>query len=421
MKILVIGSGGREHAICTKLSESKDKHTIYCAPGNGGTSLVAENVDIDANDIESLVKFASEEKIDLTVVGPEDPLVHGIVDEFRKNGLLIFGPDKESAQLEGSKTFTKEFLVRNNIPTAKYEVYNDYHQAVEGIKSFEYPLVIKADGLCAGKGVVICESPVEALFTLKDILVEEKFGNEGKKIVIEEFLEGYEASVFCACSNGKLFFMDTAKDYKKIYEDDKGPNTGGVGCFSPNYLIDQDVMKEIKDKLIGDIEKGLEKDNLLFSGILFIGFMVTKTGPKVLEFNVRFGDPETQVLLPRLDSDFANLLYKAAKGELEKEDVKFSNDACMTVIMTSGGYPASCKKGYKIEGLDQVDQDKIQVIHNGTSLTEDGFVTAGGRVLSITSKGDTLETCRDTIYKEIDKISFTNSYFRKDIGRINLN
>lgn len=422
MKVLVIGSGGREHALCRKLSESDKVKQIFCAPGNAGTSMIATNVEINVNEIEALSEFALKENIDLTVVGPEDPLVRGIVDEFRSKGLLIFGPDKVSAQLEGSKSFSKEFLMRHSIPTARYEKHTDYHTAVEALKNFDYPVVIKADGLCAGKGVIICQTPIEALYTLKDILVEKKFGSEGKTIIIEEFLEGYEASVFCICSNGKLFTLNTAKDYKKIYENDEGPNTGGVGCFSPNILIDEKTTYEIENIIIPQIEKGLKEDDLLFSGILFIGFMVTHKGPEILEFNVRFGDPETQVLLPRMESDLYDVLYKASKGELKQEDIVFGHNTVITVIMTSGGYPGTYKTGYEITGLNDIANiDKnLFVIHNGTKVEDESIVTSGGRVLSVTAIGSTLEECRSLVYNNIDTIKFTNSYYRKDIGRFSL-
>lgn len=422
MKVLVIGSGGREHAIVRKLSQSDKVTKIFCAPGNAGIAKLAENVNIKADDISGLKDFALANKIDLTVVGPEDPLVHGIVDEFRKNSLLIFGPDASSARLEGSKSFSKEFMLRNDIPTARYEKHTDYNKAVEALKDFTYPLVIKADGLCAGKGVVICQTPVEALYTLKDILLEKKFGDEGSSLVIEEYLEGFEASVFCLCSNGKLIPFTTAKDYKKIYEADQGPNTGGVGCFSPNLLLDKENLDLIQNKIVKDIEKGLEKEGLLFSGILFIGFMVTKEGPKILEFNVRFGDPETEVMLPRLESDLFDILYKASLGQLEETDIKFSDKVCMTVILTSKGYPASYEKGFEITGIEEVEasEKNIHVIHNGTKIMDDKLVTAGGRVLAVTTLSDNLESARDKIYEEIEKIKFTGAYYRKDIGNISL-
>lgn len=421
MNVLVIGSGGREHAICRKLYESENVDRIYCAPGNAGTKKISTNVDIQVDEIDKLIEFAKDKKVDLTVVGPEGPLVEGIVDSFRENGLLIFGPNKESAKLEGSKSFTKEFMFKHDIPTANYDKFDDYHTAVDAIKSYDYPLVIKADGLCAGKGVVICETPIEALYTLKDILIEKKFGDEGNTVVIEEFLRGYEASVFCICSSGKLHLLGTAKDYKNIYEGDKGPNTGGVGSFSPNILLDDQTLETIQNEIIPQIEKGLIEDDLAFSGVLFIGFMVTENGPKILEFNVRFGDPETQVLLPRLESDFFQVLYKAAKGELDSKDIVLSDKKTMTVIMTSGGYPASFGKGYEISGLDELDSiEDLYIIHNGTECKEEKIVTSGGRVLSITALCDTLGECRDLIYKNIDSIKFTNSYYRKDIGNIHL-
>lgn len=380
----------------------------------------AENVDIDPDDIKSLKKFALDNKIDLTVVGPEKPLVDGIVDEFKKDGLLIFGPNKKAAQLEGSKAFSKEFMLKYDIPTAKYKEFNDYHKAVEGIKDFSYPLVIKADGLCAGKGVIICNSPVEALYALKDILVEKKFKDQGEKLIVEEFLEGYEASVFLIASNNKLHFFSTAKDYKKIGTGDKGLNTGGVGCFSPNLLLDNKTRDEILAKIVPKLETGLEKEGMDFSGILFVGFMITKDGPKVLEFNVRFGDPETEVMLPRLKSDLFDLLYKASsdKESIKEEDIVFSEKITMTVILTSGGYPESYKKGYEISGTKEfLKSDKdLYLVHNGTKIVSDKLYTNGGRVLSCSAMKDTMSEAREAIYSNISKIHFNDVYYRDDIG-----
>lgn len=414
-KVLVVGSGAREHAICKKLLQSKEDLKIYVAPGNAGTSIDCTNVNIAAEDIQGLLAFAQEEEIDLTMVGPEGPLVAGIVDEFQGQGLRIFGPDKASAQLEGSKVFSKTFLEKYGLPTARYEEYSDYHQAVDAINDWSYPLVIKADGLCAGKGVVICKTPVEALYTLKDILVEEMFGSEGSSIIIEEFLEGYEASVFCLGVDGKLSFLGTAKDYKKIGDGDQGLNTGGMGCYSPNTLIEDFTMTQIQEEIIPKIEKAMAEEGLNFNGILFIGFMVTENGPQILEFNTRFGDPETQVLLPRLENDLFQVLWDSTEGV--QPEIQLSDKTAMTVIMASGGYPESFKKGFEITGLEELEGSGLDIVQGGTAWEGDKLVTAGGRVLSVVALADDLPTCRDKIYEKIDRIHFKNSYYRQDIGK----
>lgn len=419
MKVLVVGSGGRENAICKKLSESTRVNKVFIAPGNGGSYHYGESVDIKADDVESLRDFALENAIDLTIVGPEDALVAGITDIFKEAGLKIFGPDKYSAQLEGSKTFAKEFMEKYGIATGRYCEYNDYHEAVNALRDWTFPIVIKADGLCAGKGVEICSSPVEAVYIIKDILLEKKFGDEGNSLIIEEFLEGYEASVFCIASKGKLTYLGTAKDYKRAKDGDIGRNTGGMGCFSPNFLLNEDTEKQIVEEVIPKIEAGLLEENHNFDGILFIGFMVTKDGPQVLEFNVRFGDPETQVLLPRIKSDFYTLIEKAVGGDLCQDDIVLSDQMAMTVILASGGYPEGFEKGYEIHGLEDLEvREDVYAIHNGTRKEDDIIYTNGGRVLSITSLGDDLEECRKTIYEAIDGVEFTDKFYRTDIGLI---
>ena len=414
MKVLVIGSGGREHALCWKLAQSKGIHELYCAPGNGGTSLVATNVAIQPNDLERLLEFSKTNDIDLVVVGPEEPLVLGITDMFEEEGINVFGPDAFSARLEGSKDFAKEFMVRHRIPTAKYRTFTDYNKALEGIKEFSYPLVIKADGLCLGKGVVICENRDMAEQTLKEVLVDRIFGDEGQRVVIEEFLEGTEASLLCFVSHNRLFPMESAKDYKQIFEDDKGPNTGGVGCYSPSPLFNDDFKARVRTEVLDRIEKGLEEDGHSFTGILFIGFMIGEQGPKVLEFNVRFGDPETEVVLPRLESDLLNIFLHALVGDLGEEHMSWSQEACMTVVLTSGGYPGYYKKGHRIYGLPYPDDD-IMVFHNGTKREGDHFVSNGGRVLSVTCSGD-MNVAREKIYRAIEEISFKDMGYRRDIG-----
>lgn len=415
MKILVIGSGGREHALCWKLSQSARVEKIYCAPGNGGTAEIGENLNIASNDIEGLLNFALEKKIDLTIVGPEDPLVMGIVDSFEEKGLKIFGANKKAAQLEGSKDFSKQFMERHGVPTARYKSFSSYEEAVAGLKDFSYPLVIKADGLCLGKGVIICSSEEEALKALEDILKTKIFGHEGNTVVIEEFLDGQEASLLCLVSKGRLIPLESVRDYKKIYDGDLGPNTGGVGAYSPSHLFNKELKEDIDKNILEKIRLGLEKDGLEYSGILFIGFMFVKGQAKVLEFNVRFGDPETEVLMPRLKSDLVDLIEKTIEGSLEEDDLVWDDRACLTVILTSEGYPGDYKKGYEISGLEDLDKSIISY-HNGTSYEGERLVTNGGRVMSITSLGNTREEARSIIYKSIDRLSFQGLSYRKDIG-----
>ncbi|WP_422486073.1 phosphoribosylamine--glycine ligase [Gudongella sp. DL1XJH-153] len=414
MRVLVIGSGGREHALCWKLEQSEKVKELYCAPGNGGTSLVATNVSIQSNDLERLLEFSKANEIDLVIVGPEEPLVLGIKDMFEEEGINVFGPDAFSAKLEGSKDFAKEFMIRHGIPTAKYKSYTNYNAAVEGLKDFSYPLVIKADGLCLGKGVVICEDREIAIQTLKEVLLDRIFGDEGQKVVIEEFLYGTEASLLCFVSHNRLFPMESAKDYKQIFEDDQGPNTGGVGCYSPSPLFTEDFNEKVRKDVLGKIQTGLDKDGHDFTGILFIGFMITDGQPKVLEFNVRFGDPETEVVIPRLETDLVDIFIHSIVGDLASEHMKWSEEACMTVVLTSGGYPGYYKKGHRIYGLPY-ENDEIMVFHNGTKKDGDHFATNGGRVLSVTALGK-MEDARRKVYDAIEEISFKDMGYRRDIG-----
>jgi phosphoribosylamine--glycine ligase len=415
MRVLVIGSGGREHALCWKLSRSLIVNELYCAPGNGGTSLSATNVGISANDIDRLLQFATENEIDLTVVGPEEPLVLGITDAFEEAGLNIFGPNAFSAQLEGSKDFAKKFMIKHDVPTARYRTYTELPDALEGLKEFTYPLVVKADGLCFGKGVTICENKDMAVKALEESLKDKVFGKEGDRVVVEEFLRGTEASLLCFVSHNKLFPMESAKDYKQIYEGDKGPNTGGVGCYSPSPLFTSELDKVIRQKVLIPIEKGLHEDGHDYTGILFIGFMIDGMEPKVLEFNCRFGDPETEVVLPRLESDLGEIFFKAVAGNLKQSDINWSKEPCVTVVLTSGGYPGYYRKGYPITGADCFP-DGILLFHNGTKLQGEKLVTNGGRVLSVTALGD-YETARNRIYEAIQTISFKEMTVRMDIAR----
>ena len=415
MKVLIVGSGGREHALAWKLTESKRVNKIYCAPGNGGTGEFCQNLDIRSDDIEGLLDFALREAIDLTIVGPEDPLVMGIVDKFQEKGLRIFGPGKKAAQLEGSKEYSKIFMEKYGVATAKYESFTDYETAREAINNFTLPLVIKADGLCLGKGVFICNTLDEADQVLKDILEEKIFADQGNKVVIEEFLNGIEASLLCIVKDGDLIPMESAKDYKKIFDKDEGLNTGGVGCYSPSPLFTGELNEKIKTEILDKIKDGLRAEDLFYSGILFIGLMIENNNPKVLEFNVRFGDPETEVLMPRLESDLVDIIEKSIDNSLLMEDLKWTEDHCLTVVATSGGYPQAYEKGYEISGLEKLD-DTIMVFHNGTSEREGRIYTNGGRVISVTSLGTTIEEARKNIYKNLDRIHFNGIYYRKDIG-----
>lgn len=416
MKVLVIGSGGREHALCWKIAQSKKVDKIYCAPGNGGTGPIAENIKIEANNIEGLLTFAIENKIDLTVVGPEDPLAMGIVDRFEEKGLRIFGPNKSSARLEGSKEFSKEFMEKYNVATAKYKGFDNYKDGLEALDDYSLPLVIKADGLCAGKGVYICNTYQEAKDSLKEILEDNKFGDQGNRLIIEEFLDGLEASLLCFVSGDKIFPLESAKDYKKIYDGDLGPNTGGVGCYSPSPLLTQDLKAKIQRQIIDRISQGLKEENLEFTGILFIGLMIVEGQPYVLEFNTRFGDPETQVIIPRLDSDIVQLFERTLDFTLEASDIKWKDESCLTVILTSGGYPGLCEKGCEITGFEDLDKELI-LFHNGTKYDKDKLQTNGGRVLSLTALSTSIDDAADKVYSNIERIEFKGIQYRKDIGK----
>lgn len=414
MRVLVIGNGGREDAICKKISESKKLTKLYCSEGNAGTLRYAENVKLKSND--EILDFAEKNNINLVIVGPEVPLCEGIKDKFDNTNIKVFGADKESAKLEGSKDFAKEFMLKYNITTAKYETVTSKSEGEKVIKHFAYPLVIKADGLCAGKGVKICQNELEAKEYLKELFEEKIFGQEGTTAVIEEFLEGKEASLLCFVSDGNLIPMESARDYKRIYDGDKGENTGGVGCYSPNELFNEDLKKSIKP-VLEKISYGLKQENLAYSGILFIGFMIKNNEPKILEFNVRFGDPETEVVLPRMESDLIDVIEKSIEGTLKAEDLTWKKEKCMTVILTSKGYPLKYEKGKEISGIENVDED-IYVYHNNTEFKNNKILSAGGRVLSVTALGSDFEEMRKRIYKNIEKINFENKTFRKDIGII---
>lgn len=416
MKILVVGGGGREHAICWKLSNESDVEKIYCAPGNAGISNVAECIDIQDSDIENLLKFAKENQIDLTIVGPEIPLVAGIVDAFEKEGLKIFGPNKECAQLEGSKAFSKDFMIRHNLPTAKYKEYTNLDEAISEIDSFGYPVVIKADGLAAGKGVVIPENREDAITTLKEMMSDKKFGNAGDKIVVEEFLNGIETSILAFVDNDTIVPMVSSKDHKKVFEGETGLNTGGMGTFSPSEIYTDELAKEVQEKILDKTLEGFKKDNLNYKGILFVGLMITEDGPKILEYNVRFGDPETQSVLFRLDTDLNKIIIAILENNLKDIEINYSKEEAICVMLTSGGYPENYEKGKVISGLENLDSD-IVVFHSGTKFDNENIVTNGGRVIGITAKGKTVKEAGEKVYENIKKINFEGMHYRKDIWK----
>ena len=413
MKVLVIGNGGREDAICKKISESNKCTELFCSKGNAGTLRYAENVELNSN--EEIFRFSNDNNIDLVVVGPEAPLCEGIVDLIKESNIKVFGADKKSARLEGSKDFAKKFMKKYDVPTARYETIKSIEEGKKAIENFSYPIVIKADGLCAGKGVRICNTKDEVLDYFKELFEDKIFGKEGSTVVIEEFLRGKEASLLCFVSKGNLIPMESARDYKRIFDNDEGENTGGVGCYSPSELFNEELKLKI-EKTLEKISNGLKNEHLEYSGILFIGFMIDEDA-KVLEFNVRFGDPETEVVLPRMESDLLLAIEKSLDGSLKREDLKWKKEKCLTVILTSRGYPKKYEKGKEISGIDLVDKD-IYVYHNNTKVNGSKILTDGGRVLSVTALGNSYDEIREKVYKNIEKISFETKQYRKDIGKM---
>jgi len=417
MKVIVIGSGGREHALCWKLSKSRNLEKLYCLPGNAGIESVAECVNISVEEKSKIINFAVEKTIDLVIIGPEAPLVEGLTDDLKEKNIKVFGPNSKGAKLEGSKLYSKEFMNKYKIPTAKYKSYNNSDVAKKEIKKFNLPYVVKADGLAAGKGVLICQSHKEGLESVDDLMERNKFGKAGEKIIIEEFLEGTEASLLCLVSKNKIVSLESARDYKKAFDGDKGLNTGGMGCFSPNPLFNQELNKYIEDNILKNIEKGLKEEGIVYTGILFIGLMVKDNKAEVLEFNVRFGDPETQVVIPRLKNDLLKLLDDTVEGKLAKEDLEWTEDRCVAVILASGGYPESYKKNKIIKGLDKLDDDLI-VFHGGTVFKGNNYFTNGGRVLAITALGESLEKTREKVYNNIKHVEFEKMQFRNDVAKL---
>ena len=415
MKILVIGGGGREHALIWKLFQSPKISKIYCAPGNAGIESLAQCVPLGSSDLSSLLEFAISQKIDVTIVGPEQPLTLGIVDLFQSRGLKIFGPNKEASQFEGSKVFAKDFMDRAGIPTARFDVFEEPLEAREFIKKSMGPWVIKADGLASGKGVYICRTKDEALTAICSVMEDKIHGVSGTRVVIENFLEGEELSYLIMIDGKNYVPLASSQDHKALLDGDRGPNTGGMGAYSPAPLLTPDLECKIQEKIIKPFLKRIEQENIEYRGVLYMGLMIVKDEPYVLEFNVRFGDPETQPLMMRLDSDLLDLLCAVIYQKLDTIEIKWKKEHALCVVLASRGYPGEFQNGLAISGLEELDKDWV-VFHSGTKREGQEVVTSGGRVLGVTSLGQSLKEAFQKVYEGIDKISWKGMFYRKDIG-----
>ena len=419
MKVLVVGSGGREHAIVTSVAKSSRVYKIYCAPGNAGIGQLAECVNIGAMEFDKLVAFAKEKEIDFTIVGMDDPLVGGIVDVFEAEGLKVFGPRKNAAILEGSKAFSKDLMKKYNIPTAGYETFDDPKKALEYLETAKMPIVLKADGLALGKGVLICNTLEEAKAGVKEIMEDKKFGSAGNHMVIEEFMTGREVSVLSFVDGKTIKIMSSAQDHKRAKDGDQGLNTGGMGNFSPSPFYTKEVDDFCKKYIYQATVDAMAAEGRPFVGVIFFGLMLTEDGPKVLEYNARFGDPEAQVVLPRMKNDIIDVMEACVDGKLDTIDLQFEDNAAVCVVLASDGYPVAYEKGFEIKGLENFDgKEGYYCFHAGTKLNDEGkIVTNGGRVLGITAKGATLKEARANAYKATEWVDFENKYMRHDIGK----
>lgn len=419
MKVLVVGSGGREHAIVTSVAKSPRVDKIYCAPGNAGIAALAECVPIGAMEFDKLVAFAKEKEIDFTIIGMDDPLVGGIVDGFEAEGLRVFGPKKNAAILEGSKAFSKDLMKKYNIPTAAYENFTDPKAAIAYLEQAKFPIVLKADGLALGKGVLICENLDEAKAGVKEIMEDKKFGASGNTMVIEEFMTGREVSVLSFVDGKTIKIMSSAQDHKRAKDGDQGLNTGGMGNFSPSPFYTEEVDDFCKKYIYQATVDAMAKEGRPFTGVIFFGLMLTEDGPKVLEYNARFGDPEAQVVLPRMKNDIIDVMEACVDGKLDTIDLQFEDNAAVCVVLASDGYPVSYEKGFEIKGLENFDgKDGYYCFHAGTKFDENGkIVTNGGRVLGVTAKGATLKEARANAYAATEWVDFANKYMRHDIGK----
>lgn len=418
MNVLIVGSGGREHAIATSVAKSKQVDQIYCAPGNAGIAGVAECVDIGAMEFDRLADFAEEKAVDLTIIGMDDPLVGGVVDVFEKRGLRVFGPRKNAAIIEGSKAFSKDLMKKYNIPTAAYENFDSPEAALAYLETAKMPIVLKADGLALGKGVLICNTPEEAKAGVKTLMLDKQFGDAGNQIVIEEFMTGREVSVLCYCDGTHIKPMTSAQDHKRAKDNDEGLNTGGMGTFSPSPFYDAGVQKFCEEKIYQPTMDAMKAEGRDFVGILFVGLMLTADGPKVLEYNARFGDPEAQVVLPRMKNDIIEVMNACIDGKLNEVDLQFEDNAAVCVVLASDGYPEKYEKGKVITGFENFEnKDGYYVFHAGTKFDGDQIVTNGGRVLGVTATGKDLLEARENAYEATGWISFENKYMRHDIGK----
>jgi len=418
MKILVVGGGGREHALVWKIVKSPLVEKIYCAPGNGGISKIAECVPIKATDIDGVVKFSKENKIDLVVVAPDDPLAMGMVDALEEAGIRAFGPRKNAAVIESSKAFSKELMKKYGIPTARYEIFENSEHAIEYLKHQEFPIVVKADGLALGKGVIIAQDYDQAVAAVNDIMESKVFGSAGDRIVIEEFLTGQEVSILAFTDGKTIIPMVSSQDHKRALDNDQGLNTGGMGTFSPSRIYTPELAEYCMEKIFRPTVAAMNSEGRKFKGVLYFGLIITKDGPKVLEYNARFGDPETQVVIPRLKNDIVEIFNAVIDERLDEIEVEWDDNAAVCVVMASGGYPLKYRTGYEIEGIDDAETDeKVIVFHAGTKLENGKFLTNGGRVLGVTALDDTLDSAIERAYNAVAKIRFENMHFRKDIGR----
>ncbi|MCD6187821.1 MAG: phosphoribosylamine--glycine ligase [Desulfuromusa sp.] len=422
MKILVIGGGGREHTLVWKISQSPLVDKIYCAPGNPGIAELAECVHIGAEEIDALLDFAKAEQVDLTVVGPEVPLTMGIVDIFQAAGLEIFGPDKAAAQIEGSKKFSKDLMARYNIPTAAYQSFSDHAQAVAYIREQGAPIVVKADGLAAGKGVIVAMTEDQAIAAVDDIMLNQVFGDAGASVVIEEFMDGEEASFFAFTDGKNILPLASSQDHKRLNDNDEGPNTGGMGAYSPAPVVTDELYQVIVDTVVKPTIDGMAEDGCPYSGILYVGLMIKDGNPRVVEYNARFGDPEAQPLLMRMKSDIVPVLQACARGDLQQDSIDWYDKAAVCVVLASGGYPAAYEKGLPISGLDAAAEiEDVMVFHAGTTLKDGRIVNQGGRVLGVTGLGDTVRDAIDKAYAGVKVIHWDKVHYRHDIGARALN
>ncbi|MCR4434676.1 MAG: phosphoribosylamine--glycine ligase [Clostridiales bacterium] len=417
MKVLVVGGGGREHALVWKISGSPLVQKIYCAPGNGGIAALAECVPLKATDVEGMVEFSKKNRIDLVVVAPDDPLAAGMVDALEAQGIRAFGPRRNAAMIEGSKAFAKGLMRKYGVPTASYEVFDSSEEAIQYLKGRNYPIAVKADGLALGKGVVIADSFEQACGAVKTIMDDRVFGSAGDKVVIEEFLTGQEVSILAFTDGKTIVPMVSSQDHKRVFDNDQGPNTGGMGTFSPSRIYSREIHEYCMENIFTPTIDAMSREGRKFKGVLYFGLILTEEGPKVLEYNARFGDPETQVVLPRLKNDIVEIFNAVIDERLHEIDIKWDDNAAVCVVMASGGYPVEYATGYEIEGIDEAEREPgVLVFHAGTRLSDGKFYTAGGRVLGVTALENTLDAAIKKAYGAVGKIHFKDVHFRKDIG-----